>query len=364
MTAAAAPLVRDEGDADALGFAAAREICRRHARSFYFASFFLPKPKREAAYAVYALCRTIDDAIDADDDAIETAQARALREYPVVARATSRAAEAASPSLDSVGSSSSCCSDGTLETRLRLFHDRLDEIYENRLELPRPAARSEPQHALHAFSLTVHRYQIPKQYFLDLAEGCRMDLVVSRYPTWRSLENYCYHVAGVVGLIMTCVLGLTHSDARQQAVQMGNAMRLTNILRDVKEHFRGGRIYLPLEDMAGFRYSERDLAAGAVNENFRGLMRFEVARARQLYRDASDGLCWLAGDSSRFTVAAMAVMSAGVLDAIEWQDYDVLHGGRPHLPTVEKLRRLPAAWRLARRQPGEAVPDVFGGRRG
>jgi len=313
----------------ASAFAAARSICRRHAKSFYFASFFLPKTKRNAAYAVYAFCRMIDDAIDQDDDAIESAS-----------------------------STASCGSCGGLEARLSLFQDRLDEIYLGKLELPNAEFRSETQHALFAFSRTVERYEIPREYFIDLAHGCRMDLTVRRYATWQSLEKYCYHVAGVVGLIMSCVFGLRNSGASEQAVAMGNAMQLTNILRDVKEDWQRGRIYLPLEDLARFGYSETDLSRGVVNDAFCRLMKFEVARARQLYREGSRGLCWLADDGSRLTASAMAVIYSGILDAIERQHYDVFHK-RAHLTTGQKLRRLPASWRLAKREDGAPMPRVF-----
>jgi phytoene synthase len=260
------------------------------------------------------------------------------------------------------GGSSSCCSADGLDGRLLMLRDRLDEIYDGRLELPAPDSRSEAQHALRAFELTVRRYEIPRQYFLDIAHGRRADLTVSRYATWASLEKHCYHVAGVLGLVMTCVFGATHSGAGEQAVKVGNAMRLTKILRDVREDFERGRIYLPLEDMARFRYGERDLEAGVVNDNFRELMRFQIARARRLYDNGAEGLCWLAGDGSRLTASTMAVVYAGILDAIERQRYDVF-ARRARLTTPRKLRRLPLAWRLARRTPGEPLPDVFGARR-
>jgi 15-cis-phytoene synthase len=309
-------------------FAAARSICRQHARSFYFASFFLPRHKRDAAYSVYAFCRMIDDAIDQNDDSIESS------------------------------SVSSCSSCGGLDKRLELFRDRLDEIYSGTLELPNPEFRSETQHALFAFSRTVQRFEIPKEYFLDLAEGCRMDLSVKRYATWESLEKYCYHVAGVVGLMMCGIFGVQSTEAREHAIAMGNAMQLTNILRDVREDWDRGRVYLPLEDLARFGYSEGNLSRGVTNDAFRRLMKFEVARARSLYREGSKGLCWLADDGSRLTASAMAVIYSGILDAIERQNYDVFRR-RAHLTTGQKLRRLPASWRLARREDGEPMPRVF-----
>ncbi len=324
---------------DAAGFGAVRRICRRHAKSFYFASHFLPRPKRDAAYAVYAFCRMIDDAIDQDDDAIET---------------TGPAARASATPPHQPASV--CGPTSPLDARLNLFHARLDEIYDRRLALPPPDERSEAQHALHAFALTVHRYAIPKQYFLDLAAGCRMDLTVSRYATWAALDRYCYHVAGVVGLIMSSVFGLSDASAREQAVLMGNAMQLTNILRDVREDRERGRIYLPLEDMVRFRYSEADLNAGIVNDAFRELMRFQIARARDLYRRGAEGLCFLEGDGSRLTAAVMAVIYGGILGEIERRGYDIF-AARASLTRGQKLRRLPLAWRVARRRRGRPLPQ-------
>ncbi|HVT87825.1 MAG TPA: phytoene/squalene synthase family protein [Tepidisphaeraceae bacterium] len=324
------PSAKASNSASEVGaFAAARDICRRHARSFYFISAFLPKPKRDAACAVLAFCRMIDEAIDQP------------------------------PGMDAPNPAGSpCCSTDELTTRLKMFEQRLGEIYDNRLELPNTEFRTKQQHTLRAISLTVNRYEIPKEHFMDLAEGCRMDLVQARYPTWDSLERYCHHVAGSVGLMMSCVFGLTHSDAQKYAVMMGNAMQLTNILRDMKQDWDRGRIYLPLEDMARFRYSEKQLATGVINTAFRELMQFEINRARQMYQQASEGLCWLAGDGSRLTASATAVLHAGILDAIQKQHYDVFNQ-IPQLTTSQKFRRLPAAWQLARRQPDEPLPRIF-----
>lgn len=294
--------------ADHIAFESARLICRKHARSFYFASKFLPREKRNAAYAVYAFCRMMDDAID-EPQAGDTP--------------------------------------ASLEARLMNFRTLLSDIYANRLVLPGEMLRTEAQHALHAFDLTVHRYNIPSQHFLALAEGCRMDLTLSRYATAGDLETYCYHVAGVVGLIMSCIFGLTNDEAKRQAVAMGNAMQLTNILRDVKEDFAKGRIYLPQEDLARFKVTESDLFTGVVTEEFRALMQFEIARARECYQEGFAGLKYLPNDGSRLTASVMAVVYSGILDAIEAQDCDVFKR-RARLGFVQKLQRLPAAWRLAK----------------
>jgi len=317
-TAATPGLAAEEG-----AFAAARAICRRHARTFYFCSMFLPIRKREAAYAVYAVCRMLDDAVD--DGARGTATDDA--------------------------------SDADRHARIDRFLDQLDAIYAGRDITPAdelPADRL----ALCAFARTVFEFQIPKRHFCDLARGCRMDLLMREYATWAQLQEYCHLVAGVVGLILCRIFGLEDAVALEQAALMGHAMQLTNILRDVGQDHRLGRIYLPREDLDRFGYSASDLARGVVDERFRGLMHFEIARARGLYGQAAAGLCRLPADGSRQTAAAMAVIYAGILRAIEGQNYDVF-SRRAALGTVQKLARLPRAWRLSRRTDGQAVPEVF-----
>lgn len=313
-------------------FLASRDICRRHARSFYFASHFLPLPKRYAAYAVYAFCRLLDDAVDDEPTG------------PAVSATSAMSGGGAGDVLRRV------------QQRLDRYQDALNAAYDR--APARPTADDETSLALHAFALTVRRFRIDKQPFLDLADGCRMDLHINRYATWADLEQYCYRVAGVVGLIMCPIFGLSDRRAVAQAVQMGNAMQLTNILRDIREDHERGRIYLPQEDLARFDYSERDIAEQAVDDRFRRLMRFQIERARILYRQGAEGLCHLAPDGSRVTASAMAVIYSGILSAIERQGYDV-YASRAHLTTAQKLARLPAARRLARRDAGEPVPQVF-----
>src|SRR5687768_10257520 len=155
-------------EADKLGFWAARQICRRDARSLYLASLFLPRAKRRALHAVYAFTRMIRTAIDEPVDA------------------------------DAPVSPAPACGPSELDHRLALFQDRLNELYDGTLELPLPQFRSEDQHALHAASIAVRRYQIPRQHFLDLAEARRRDLGVKRYATWNALEKHCRGVGGSV----------------------------------------------------------------------------------------------------------------------------------------------------------------------
>lgn len=298
--------------AEVVPYSAARAICRQHARSFYFCSFFLPIEKRSAAFAVYAFCRLLKRATEADS-----------------------ASDAA--------------------VQLAAWRRKLDAVYAGGY---RPADNSEEELATVAFAEAVDQYHIPRQHFVDLARGCELDLANRRYATWADLQAYSYHAAGVIGLIMCRVLGLKSASAREQAVQMGTAMHLTRILRDVQADLQRDRIYLPQEDMERFGVSEADLAAGKSNGSFHHLMQFEINRARMLYREASQGLCQLPQDGSRLAASVLAVVDAGILNAIERHDYDVFNH-RAELTTFQKLRRLPMAWRLCRRNNDHPLPDVF-----
>jgi phytoene synthase len=320
-------------DADRLASRAAANACRRGAGDLYLASAFLPRPKRDAAYAVYAFLNLVREAITS---AGEEAGAARLRHRPLNAAAHGGAGHDA------------CCSADALGQRLSLLRERLDELYAGRLELPAPAARSEQQHVLHAFAVASARYQIPREGLLDLAEACRADVSVSRYATWASLERYCHGAGGSVARAVACVLGVTHSGAGELITRAGVAVRLTRILCELKADVASGRVYLPLEDLASFRYTERELAAGVVNENFRRLMRFEIERARRLYDEAARGLRWVVNDGSRHAAAILLTRQVFLLDVVERRGYDVF-ARRPALTWVEKLRALPLAGRLPRR---------------
>jgi len=289
-------------------FEAARRICQKHARSFYFASHFLPRRKRRHAYAVYAFCRLLDDAVD----------------------------EAQTPEA--------------MEQGLTTFSGYLDAVYANT-----PLENAPP--ALGAFASTVNACGIPRQYFDDLAHGCRMDLTIHRYQTWAELEKYCYHVAGVVGLVMCRVFELKDERALEQAVHMGNAMQLTNILRDVGEDYRQrGRIYLPLDE--AYAGLEDDIRTKTVSPEFSRLIQRQITRARALYQQAALGLASLERDGSRQTACVMSVVYAGILGAIERNQFDCLTK-RASVSLFGKLRRVPMALKLARCEAGSTPPNVF-----
>jgi phytoene synthase len=169
-----------------------------------------------------------------------------------------------------------------------------------------------------------------------------MDLRHSRYATWGDLWMYCYRVASTVGLMSMYITGAVDTVAATYAIRLGVALQLTNILRDVGEDARVGRIYLPLEDLARFGVTPTDLLEERPSANFVRLMQFEIARARRLYAAAWPGIGLLAPDS-RFGVAAAATVYRGILAKIEEAGYDVFRG-RAHLTSREKLRLLPGVW--------------------
>lgn len=254
------------------GFKEAEAITKKHARTFYFASRFLKKSKRSAAYAIYSLCRISDEAVDST---IDNQSAKNL---------------------------------------IRLKEDINSAYSDSALESP----------LLQAFRQTVKNYRIPKEYFDKLIEGIHMDLEKSLYQNFEELYKYCYKVAGVVGLIMLRIFGCDNGKAKGYAVNLGIAMQLTNILRDIKEDYNRGRIYLPQEEMELFKVSQSDISDTKVSKNFKALLEFQIARARQYYTESAPGIKMLPDANSRFVVSVMAGIYSGILDSIEENNYDVL----------------------------------------
>ena len=253
------------------GFAIAQATTKKYGKTFYFSSRILKKEKRFAAYAVYAICRIGDEAVDSKQDL---------------------------PASKSI-------------TNLQ---QKIDSAYKN-------APLADP--LLLAFQQTINKYHIPKKYFDALLEGMRMDIYKSRYQNFEELYDYCYKVAGVVGLIMLEIFGYTDPKATDHAVSLGVALQLTNILRDIKEDSNRGRIYLPKDEMQRFGVSEIDISNFKINDNFKALMKFEISRSREYYEKAKQGIKMIGDLSSRLMVCVIADIYAGILKAIVKNDYDV-----------------------------------------
>jgi phytoene synthase len=273
------------------------QVTREHSKSFYFSTNFLPAEQRRAIRAFYAFCRTTDDIVDMP--------------------------------------------------RRNAPSNALTNLAEWRLAARRPAVQQRNS-VLYAWADTRDRYGVPQQYVEELIDGCEMDLRISRYETFDELCQYCYRVASTVGLISMHIIGVVSDHpamiarARRDAITLGIALQLTNILRDVGEDLLRGRIYLPQEDLRRFGYSEADLRAGRIDARFRALMQFQIERAHQLYENGWGGIACLKQDG-RLAVGAAISLYRGILGRIVANDFDVFHR-RAHLGTLAKLGRIPSIY--------------------
>ena len=238
--------------------------------NFLLPILFLPPPKREAIETIYAFCRYSDDIVDEEADVKEKYR--------------------------------------------RLI------LWTNELQL---ALHGVSRYAiLNRLVGVIQKFNIPIDHFLDLLTGMEMDLVKDRYESFAELEQYCYRAASTVGLICAEVFGYHHERTKQYAVNLGIALQLTNILRDIKTDGKKGRIYLPQEDLRKFGYTEVELFNSVYNDEFRALMKFECERAHEYFRKAKSYLA--EEDKTLFTAArAMGNIYYLLLLRIERANYDV-----------------------------------------
>jgi len=253
------------------GFQAAKRITIHYAKTFYFASHFLDREKRYAAYSIYAVCRISDNAVDDTD---------------------------------------SCDGPG----RLQRVEKNIKAAYSNQVLHDK---------ILLAFRETINTYQIPEQYFDDLIQGMHLDLNKKRYDDFNELYDYCYKVAGVVGLIMLKIFGQTSKEANDYAVCLGIAMQLTNILRDIKEDYQRGRIYLAQDEMEKYGIAQNNIASEQIDEKFIHFMQFQIQRAKTYYEESSCGIPMIPNMRSRLVVCLMKEIYAGILTSIEKNNFDV-----------------------------------------
>jgi phytoene synthase len=186
------------------------------------------------------------------------------------------------------------------------------------------------------------QFGIPIKYAEQLIDGVAADLAKFRYQTFAELAEYAYGVASTVGLMVMHIIGFRTTRAVDYAIKLGVALQLTNILRDIAEDWKMGRVYLPQEEMQYFGITEADLAAARVTPAWRDFMSFQIQRVRHLYEQAWPGIALLNRDG-RFAIAAAADLYRAILDDIEAHDYDVF-SRRAHLTSWDKLRRLPGIW--------------------
>jgi phytoene synthase len=238
--------------------------------------------------------------------------------------------------------------DNPHETALEGQHAALDFFEAETLAAINGEPAGNP--VLHAFANTARSHGISSETVRAFMKSMKMDTHVFRYPTYEDLEEYTYGSAAVVGLMMCRVVGVVDESANAHAEALGVAMQLSNFLRDVREDWSRGRIYLPLEDLERFDYTERDLSLGAADERFEALMRFEISRARKLYEVADEGMRYIP-QGRRFPVMVARELYAGILDSIESQNYDVF-SQRADTTRAHKVKTAAA---IAARNPREIL---------
>ena len=267
-------------------FEYARKITAHYSKSFYFSAQMLPKEQRWATFALYGFCRHCDNLIDTPRQRTET---EILRE-------------------------------------IQRLTEELQIAY-NTGESQDPIIR--------VFILVAKAYGIPIAYPLDLLNGVAMDVQQTRYKTFDELSLFCYRVAAVVGLMMTHVLGYKDERAFSYAKQLGIAMQLTNILRDIKEDKEMGRIYLPHADLMRFGVTEQDILKEKMTTQLKALIKFQIERADQYYTEAMPGISLLKTES-QYAIYSAARIYRGILRKIEECDYNPFLN-RVFVPSTQKI---------------------------
>lgn len=271
-------------------YAHCEQITRDNSRTFFMASSLLKPEQRKAVRALYAFCRVTDDIVD-DPHA----------------------------SLPQRTATLACWRDTVMG------------------EQPK-----EGELVCLAWADTQAKFSIPRGYAHQLIDGCERDIEQQRYQTFDDLAAYAYGVASTVGLMAMHIVGFESEDAIPYAVRLGVALQITNILRDVREDLKNGRVYLPQDELDSFGVTDDALRAGVLDENWKRFMAFQIERNRHLYQTSLKGISML-DRSGRFAIAAAAQLYRAILDDIEQHDYDVF-SRRSHVSTFGKLRRLPGIW--------------------
>ncbi len=265
-------------------------ITKESNSNFYYSFLSLPSEKRKALYSVYALCRCLDDVADKSDNRTEASES------------------------------------------LIRWTTEISNMYDGK-----------PSHAVTMeLKPYVDRYGIPQKYFVELVRGVEMDLTIDRYRTFDELHKYCYRVASVVGLICAEVFGYKNAETLGYAVDLGIAMQITNILRDIKTDAEKGRIYLPAEDLSKFNYTEEELLSSSYNKAFVELMKFEAQRAWSFYNRAENTL----PREDRKSMVAGEIMRAiysRLLTRIEASSYNV-YSGTLQLSKLQKIYIAFSTW--------------------
>ncbi|MDY0083369.1 MAG: presqualene diphosphate synthase HpnD [Ignavibacteriaceae bacterium] len=269
----------------------AKEISKKSKSSFYYAFNLLPEEKREAMNTVYAFCRKTDDIVDENLDSTDI---------------------------------------------------KYEKLRKWRIEFEKSFSGHSDYVLLNKLGTTISKFNIPLDPFFELIKGMEMDLQKDRYKSFDDLQLYCYRVASTVGLICIEIFGYKHSSTKQFAVDLGIALQLTNILRDISKDAKNGRIYLPQEDLNKFNYSESDLLSFNYNNNFRELMIYESSRAK-MYFDSATSHLNLEDKRTMFAARAMQHIYYKILEKIIDKDYDV-YNNEIKVNKIEKVGIALGVW--------------------
>ena len=290
----------------------AYELCRKEtqqwAKTFYLGTLLLPYEKRRAIWAIYVWCRRTDELMDSSE-------------------ALKKSEEELSDSLNSWEENTKNIFKGIVKTDL-------DAVLADTLE----------------------KYPQNIDPYLDMIAGQRMDLTKFRYKNFDELKLYCYRVAGTVGLMTQNVMGIDAfyeaaswievPDISEAAIALGIANQLTNILRDVGEDRQRRRIYIPLDEIKQFGYSEEELMLGKINSQWKNLMAFQLNRAREWFKVSEEGIKWLSADA-RWPVWTSLRLYRKILNSIENLDYDVFNN-RAYVNKTIKAFEVPISFLISR----------------
>ncbi|KAG0484981.1 hypothetical protein HPP92_009060 [Vanilla planifolia] len=272
------------------------EICAEYAKTFYLGTLLMTPERRRAIWAIYVWCRRTDELVDGPNASHITPSA------------------------------------------LERWQARLEDLFAGTPYDMFDAALSD----------TVANFPVDIQPFKDMVEGMRMDLTKCRYNNFDELYLYCYYVAGTVGLMSVPVMGIapesraTTESVYNAALALGIANQLTNILRDVGEDARRGRVYLPQDELAQAGLSDEDIFSGKVTDKWRHFMKNQIKRARMFFQEAERGVDELS-QASRWPVWASLLLYGQILDEIEANDYDNFTK-RAYVSKSKKLMTLPKAY--------------------
>ena len=255
----------------------------RSGTSFYYSFLFLPPEKNHAIMALYAFCREVDDVVD----------------------------ECREPALAQI--------------KLQWWREEIDKAF-----------NGIPQHPVtRALEKYIKAFNLQQEYFLEIIDGMEMDLFQTRYPSFNELNLYCYRAASAVGLLAAEIFGYQHRDTLKYAHNLGLALQLTNILRDVTEDASRGRIYIPQDELAQFGVDEKDILLGKMSDNMRKLFEHQANRAESYYNQAWDKL----PDEDRYPQLSGIIMGEiyhAILGKMQKNNFEVINK-RTGLSPVKKL---------------------------